>query len=65
MKKNYKWLESNGKLYILHWADGKLFGSDWECVASFSANAENLKRCKNITKLMNECDKNINHPEYE
>ena len=60
MKKRYKWLEKNGKLYILHWsAEGRLFGADWDSVAGFEANPENRERCKTIIRLMNECDKHL------
>lgn len=57
MKKRYKLLDKQGKLRILRWAtDGKLFGPDWECMATFDKRNDNMERCKTIIKLMNECD---------
>lgn len=64
MKKNYKRLEKNGKVYILHWAtEGMLFGPTWDCIASFDNKGSNLERCKTIVKLLNECDKHTIHPD--
>lgn len=58
MKKNFKHLEKNGRIYIMRWIDdGVLFGPDWESIASFDKNPPNLERCKTITRLLNECDK--------
>ncbi len=64
MKKQYKLLSKNGKILILHWAeDGKLFGSDWEHIASFVSTDENKLRCKKIVQLMNECNTLTDHPD--
>lgn len=58
MKKRFKLLNRAGKVFIMRWTvDGKLFGPDWEAVATFDSNAPNLERCKKIIRLMNECDK--------
>ncbi|TGG34961.1 hypothetical protein [Duncaniella freteri] len=63
MKKRFKLLNRSGKVHILHWAaDGKLFGPDWEAVATFDDKDSNLERCKTIIWLMNECDKHTDHP---
>ena len=57
MKKRFKLLNQNGRILILRWdIDGKLFGPDWECVASFDNVDSNLERVKKIIGLMNECD---------
>lgn len=62
MKKRYKLLKSEKYVFILRWvADGKLFGPDWEESCKFDLNDENLKRCKTLVRLMNECDKHTNH----
>ncbi len=62
MKKRYKHLERNGKIYILHWeSEGRLFGPAWDCVATFDNKDTNLERCKSIIRLMNECDKHTEH----
>lgn len=58
MKKRFKLLNQKGKILILRWdVDGKLFGPDWECVASFENVEANQERVKTIIRLMNECDK--------
>lgn len=58
MKKRFKLLIRNGKILMLKWeADGKLFGSDWDCIAAFDNVDTNLERVKTIIRLMNECDK--------
>lgn len=63
MKKRYKLLKREKYVFILRWvADGKLFGPDWEEVGKFDNNADNIKRCMAIIRLMNECDKHTNHP---
>ena len=61
MKKRYKVLAKSGSIFILHWVtDGVLFGPEWSSIAKFANNASNLERCKNIIRLMNECDKSTN-----
>ena len=59
MKKRFKLLNRKGKILILRWdVDGRLFGPDWECIASFENVESNQERVKTIIRLMNECDKN-------
>lgn len=59
MKKRYKLLNRGGKIHILHWeTDGRLFGPGWECIAAFDGSDSNLKRCREIIRLMNESDRN-------
>lgn len=61
MKKRFKLLNRSGKVFIMRWTvDGKLFGPDWEAIATFNNSAPNLERCKTIIRLMNECDKTDN-----
>ena len=55
MKKNYKWLMKNGKVYLLHRTVG-LFGEQWECFGSFDNKDCNSERSKTIIKLLNQCD---------
>lgn len=63
MKKRFKLLNQNGKVLILKWVDdGKLFGSDWDCIAMFENVDANQERVKAIIRLMNECDKHTDHP---
>lgn len=63
MKKRYKLLNSQGKIMILQWVTkGVLFGPCWESMMVFDENEENLKRCKQIVRLINECDMHTNHP---
>lgn len=58
MKKRFKLLNRKGKILILRWdVDGRLFGPDWECIASFENVESNQERVKTIIRLMNECDK--------
>lgn len=58
MKKRYKLLEKKDYVYILHWeTDGMLFGPEWVIVAKFPGNEPNIERCRQIVRLMNECDK--------
>lgn len=58
MKKRFKLLNQKGKILILRWdVDGRLFGPDWECIASFENVESNQERVKTIIRLMNECDK--------
>lgn len=58
MKKRFDLLNRAGKVYIMRWTvDGKLFGPDWEAIATFDNTPSNLERCKSIIRLMNECDK--------
>lgn len=62
MKKRFKLLERQGKIHILRWeADCKLFGPEWDCIARFDNKELNKERCKQIIKLMNECDKHTDH----
>lgn len=66
MKKRFKMLNRANKIYILRWTvDGKLFGPDWEEIATFDNQASNVERCKTIIRLLNECDKHTNHPDYD
>lgn len=58
MKKRYKRLVKNDKIYILYWEmDGVLFGPDWKSVAMFDNTHANQQRCKEIVSLMNKCDR--------
>lgn len=58
MKKRFKLLHRNGKIHILKWeTDGKLFGPEWECIATFDNVHSNQERVKAIIQLMNLCDK--------
>lgn len=60
MKKRYKLLERKEHVYILHWqTDGMLFGPEWGVIAKFSKNEANLERCREIIRLMNDCDRQI------
>lgn len=55
MKKRFKMISKNDKVYLMKWvADGKLFGPDWEQITSFGE--QHRERCKQIIKLLNECD---------
>ena len=55
MKKRFKMIKKNGKVYLLQWVtEGKLFGPDWDLIASFGE--QHIERCKQIVKLLNECD---------
>lgn len=63
MKKRYKLRVHRMTVYILRWVtEGKIFGPDWEEVGRFDSNPENIRRCKNIIRQMNECDAHTNHP---
>lgn len=58
MKKRFKLLEKTEHVYILRWeTDGMLFGPEWVIVAKFPINGPNIERCKQIIRLMNECDR--------
>lgn len=66
MRKRYKLLVKNGKVHILHWeSDGKLFGPEYDCIASFDHKTANVDRCKSIVRLMNECERHTNHQDNE
>ena len=55
MKKRFKMMKKNGKVYLLQWvAEGKLFGPGWDMITSFGE--QHAERCKQIIKLLNECD---------
>lgn len=61
MKKRYKLLTKTDSIFILHWVtEGVLFGPEWLSIAKFANNAPNLDRCKQIIRLMNDCDKTSN-----
>lgn len=55
--KHFKLLQRNGRVYILKYSIG-LFGSQYEPIASFEGQPKNVDRCKQIVKLLNQCDKN-------
>lgn len=58
MKKRYKLLEKKEHVYILHWVtEGVLFGPEWVIMTKFTNNPPNIERCKQIIKLMNDCDR--------
>lgn len=58
MKKRYKLLEKASHIYILHWeTEGLLFGPEWKIAAKFARCDSNLERCKEVVRLMNECDR--------
>lgn len=62
MRKAYKRLERNGRIYILHLeTEGVLFGPTWSSVASCESNKSNLERYKAIVRLLNECETHTNH----
>ena len=61
MKKNFKWLVSNGHVLLLHRTVG-LFGEQWEGFGNFDDRDGNAARGKHIIKLLNECDKHTDHP---
>lgn len=64
MKKRFKLLEKGGRIFLLHWTtDGVLFGPDWERIATFSSDIANMDRCKEIIRLMNECDRHTERSE--
>lgn len=56
MKKRYKHLRKNGKVYVLHYSVG-LFCEQWENVGCFDDTDGNYERCMAIVKLLNLCDK--------
>ncbi len=61
MKKQFKWLAANGRVLVLRRTIG-LFGEQWECCGNFNDRDGNSGRCKQIVKLLNECDKHTDHP---
>lgn len=56
MKKQYKWLAKNGRIFLLK-RSLNLFGEGWESVGTFDDKDGNAARVKNITKQLNECAK--------
>lgn len=65
MKKQYKWYSDKGaKIHILRRSIG-LFGEQWDCCGTFDDRDGNLARCKQIVKLLNECDKHTDHPNQD
>lgn len=61
MRKKFKLLTDQNKIFILKWeVDGRLFGPDWNCIATFDNVDNNLERARSIIRLMNKCD---NHSE--
>lgn len=57
MKKQYKWLTKNGKIFLLR-RSFSLFGEIWESIGTFEDKDGNGARIRNITKQLNECAKN-------
>lgn len=55
MKKRFKMIKRNGRVYLLQWvSEGKLFGPGWEQMTSFGEH--HAQECKQIIKLLNQCD---------
>ena len=64
MSKRFKRKLANGKIHLLRWVEqGRLFGPDWDTVATFDSNKENRERSKTIIQLLNQCSEHTNHPE--
>lgn len=62
MKRRFKSLVKKDRIYIVRWQmSGALFGPQWEIVADFENNKANKDRCRDIIKLMNECNSHSNH----
>ncbi len=62
MKKRFKLLRRGCRIYILRWvSEGKLFGADWEVIGRFHNDSDNFNRCRQIIRLMNQCDMHTNH----
>lgn len=54
MKKQYKWLAKDGRVYLLRLVVG-LFGECWDCIGNFEDGGGNAERVREITRRLNEC----------
>ena len=66
MMKRFKFLCKCGRIHIMRWkSEGKLFGPEWETIASFDMNESNGRDVRSIVTTLNRCDRNSKHYDNE
>lgn len=65
-RNHFKQHIAHGKIYLLSWSvHSRLFGPDWETMATFDDNPLNRQRCRSIIRMLNDCSTNTNASKHD